>query len=77
MGSILGPLLFSILLCNLFLFYIGFGLGSYVDGNALCDSKNTVCKVIERLEERSGDMFTRFENNGKKVNSEKCYLYVS
>ena len=76
-GSILGPLLFSIFLCNLFLFYNDFDLGSYADDNALFCSENAISKVIERLEECSGDMFTWFENNGKKANSEKCYLYVS
>ena len=39
--------------------------------------KTPSCKVIERLQEYFGDMFTLFENNEIKANPEKCQLLVS
>ena len=52
-------------------------IASYADGNTLYTSENTTSKVIQRLKECSGEMLTRFENNGMKANPEKCHLLVS
>ena len=74
-GSILGPLLFSIL-GNLFLFYNDFDLGSYADDNALFSSENAISKVIERLEECSGDMFTLKITERKLTQKNATFMLV-
>ena len=71
-GYILGPLLFKFLLCD-----YDTDITNYADDNAPHASENATCKVIERLEERSGDVFAWFENNEMKANPEKCHLFVS
>ena len=76
-GSILGPLLFNIFLCDLFLFANDTDIRNYQDDNTSCASENTTCKDIERLEECFGDMFTWFGNSGIKANPEKCHLPVN
>ena len=58
--SILGPLLFNKFLCNLFLFTNDTGIASYADDNTPYAPENTACKVIEQLEECSGDVFKWF-----------------
>ena len=58
---------------NYFLFTNNTDIPNYADDNIPYTSKNTKCKVIERLEERStGDMLTWFEINGMKANSENA-----
>ena len=81
--SILGLLLFNISLCDLSLFTTDTDIANYAD-DIRSVYENTTCKVIERLRECSGDMFTWFEidgmkveNDGMKANPEKCYLLVS
>ena len=56
-GSILGPLLFSIFPCDLFSFTNDTDIANYADENTPCASENTTCKVIERLEECSDDVY--------------------
>ena len=38
--------------------YYDTDIANYPDGNTAYASENTACKVIERLEECSGDIFT-------------------
>ena len=57
--------------------YYDTDIANYPDGNTAYASENTACKVIERLEECSGDMFTWLENSGIKANPHKCHLLVN
>ena len=51
--SILGPLLFNIVLCDLLLFQINAGFISYADNNTLCSLGKSPKEVITKLEESS------------------------
>ena len=76
----LGPLLFRIFLCDLSLFTNDTDIANYADDNTPHVSfwkDRVTCKVIERLEECSGDMFAWFENNELKAKPKKCQLFVN
>ena len=65
-GSILGPLLFNIFLCDMPLFC----------NTPYCMGK-TPEEVISQLEKSSKFIFEWFENNGMKANPDKCHLLLS
>ena len=77
-GSILGPLLFNIFLCDMFLFFNGIDFASYADGNTpYCIRKTPEEVVISQLEKSSKSVFEWFENNGMQANPDKCHLPLS
>ena len=65
-GSILGPLLFNIFLCDMFLFCNDFA--SYADDNTPYCIGKTPEEVISQLEKSSKSILEWFENNGMKAN---------
>ena len=56
-GSILGPLLFNIFLCDLFLTIQHTDFASYADDNTLYTTGACVSDVIDKLEKTANDMF--------------------
>ena len=76
-GSILGPLLFNIFICDLFLFMTDSDIASYADDNTPYVSANKPQEVIKKLEKISIALLTWFKNNGMKANAEKCHLLLS
>ena len=75
-GSILGPLLFNIFICDLFLFVTDADISSYTDDNIPYVSANKPEEVIEKLEKVSVNLLKWFKNNVVKVNVEKCHLLL-
>ena len=67
-GSILGPLLFNIFMCDLFLI---------VNENTLFESGNTPAEVLKCLDNASVKLFEWFSNNQLKANPDKCHLLTS
>ena len=76
-GSILGPILFNIFLCDLFLFLPNVDVASYADDNTPYSAGNTVDEVLRSLQNRSKSMFDWFENNGMRANPEKSNLILT
>ena len=76
-GSILGPLLFNIVLAALYLIYSDTDIASSADNNTTFRSTINVEDVIESLERASVYLFRWFENNLLKDNADKCHFLVS
>ena len=76
-GSILGPLLFNIYLCDFFLTIDDTYIASYADDNTpyVCD-KN-IETVIERLEKATSKLFMWCSSNAMKANPSKSHLLLS
>ena len=76
-GSILGPLLFNIHLCDLFFIVKDIDIASYADDNTPYTCLDNSQLVIEKLEAVAKDILKWFDNNAMKANAEKCHLLVS
>ena len=76
-GSILGPILFNIFLCDLFLIMEDFDFASYADDNTIYKVGDNIDDVISSLQELSKKLFQWFSDNQMKGNTEKCHLIVS
>ena len=76
-GSILGPLLFNIHLCDLFYFLEDLDIASYADDTTIYTVSEKKDSVITALEISSSVLFGWFNNNFMKVNSDKSHLIMS
>ena len=76
-GSILGPLLFNIFMCDLFLIMNKVDFESYADDNTPYVIGNGVKEAINSLKEVSDELFYWFANNQMKANLDKCHLLTS
>ena len=76
-GSILGPLLFNIHLCDLFYFLEDLDIASYADGTAIYTVKENKESVTNTLEASSLPLFAWFNNNFMKANSDKSRILLS
>ena len=65
-GSILGPLLFNIFLCDLFYMMSDTDFASYADDNTPSVSADTIDEVIKRPETASVKLFKWFADNQMK-----------
>ena len=77
-GSILGPILFIILLSDLFYIYKNLDYASYADETTtpyVCRQNYT--KAIEFLEPTINNIFAWFKNNGLVADLSKSYFLVS
>ena len=77
-GSILGPLLCSIFISDLFLILNNIEIASYADDNTPYCSYKNFGDVITCLKRTADDLFEWFNNNnGMKANADKCHLLLS
>ena len=76
-GSILGPLLFNIFICDLFFDLDTIEIAGYADDNTPYVSGENIEFVINKLESISVDLFKWFAINGMKANPDKCHLLLS
>ena len=73
-GSILGPLLFNILLNDLFLFVENSDLSNYVNDNTLCSCGNNLEEVKQTLRGDFQIVTKWFYKNYMVLNSGKCHF---
>ena len=73
-GSILGPLLFNIYLCDLFMILIKSLVANYADDNSPFAFAKDISNVIFQLEEDSNTLLEWVKNNGLKANPDKFHI---
>ena len=73
-GSILGPLLFNMFLCDLFLIMENIDIASYADDNTPYTTGNSIEEVIQKLENAAKTLFQWFSDNQMKANPDKCHF---
>ena len=74
-GSILGPLLLNINLCDMFFILDEFDIGNYADDSTPCVSSRSIEEVIALLEEVSKHIFKWLEIMNLKVMSANVIFY--
>ena len=76
-GSILGPLLFNIFLCDLFFIMNDVDFASYADDNTPFFVGNDIDEVILKMQNASETLFVWFKDNQMKANPDKCHFMCS
>ena len=76
-GSILGPLLFNIFLCDLFFIMNDVEFASYADDNTPFFVGDDLNDVILKLQNASKTLFKWFNDNQMKANPDKCHFICS
>ena len=76
-GSILGPLLFNIFLCDLFFIMNETDFASYAEDNTPYVVGNNIEDVIIKLQNASLTLFQWFYDNQMKANLDKCNFICS
>ena len=76
-GSILGPFLLNIFVCNLFCIMCETDFASYADDNTPYALGDSIDDVIKPLKNDSIKLFQWFIENQMKANSDKCHLITN
>ena len=76
-GSILGPLLFNIFLCNLFLFLHDIPVANYADDNTPYCTGLKISDVLIKLENAAETLLQWFKDNRMKANPDKYHLLIN
>ena len=76
-GSILGPLLFDMFLCDLFLIMENIDIACYADDNTPYTTGNSIEEVIQKLENVAKMLFQWFSDHRMKANPDKCHFLCS
>ena len=76
-GSILGPLLFNVYVCDIFFDIIECDIASYADDNTPYNFDFSLDNVISNLEKFTNSLLNCFRENHMKANADKCHLLVS
>ena len=73
-GSIFGPLLFNIFLCDLFFIMENIDIASYADDKTPYTTGNSIEEVIQKLEKAAKILFQWFSDNQMKANPDKGHF---
>ena len=76
-GSILGPLLFNVDLCDLFIITSRYDIVNYADDNTPSVSGRNIKEVVVSLEEVSEVIFQWFRDNQFQDNADECHVLLS
>ena len=75
--SILGPLLFNIFSCDLFLFFHDIPVANYADGNTQYYTGSKISDVLIKLENAAETLLQWFKDNRMKANPDKYHLLIN
>ena len=76
-GSILGPSLFIVFICEMFYFLKDFDIANYADGSTPFNADKNIEFVVNNLEQSSSILFKWLNDNYRNVNTDKSNLLVS
>ena len=76
-GSILGPLLFNIYICNLSFFVKEENVTSYADDTTPYSNSKNVVAVLEKIETKGKEIFNWLSMNYLKANPDKSQLLLT
>ena len=76
-GSILGPLLFNLDLCDLFLEDYSSDFANFADDTTLYECGPTLNEAMNNLETTTEKMFKWLSFNNLKANASKCHFFLS
>ena len=76
-GSILGPLLFNIDICDLFFVKITSDIANYADDTTPYECDQHCDNLINNMELTEEKFFSWFEFNNLKANASKCHSFSS
>ena len=76
-GSILGPLLFNIHMCDFFFVSKSTDIASYADNKTSYVCLKDMDLIIEKVELKTNDLFQWFNENAMKANADKCHLLIT
>ena len=76
-GSILGPLLFNIFLCDLFLFLHDIPVENYASNNTPYCIGLKILDILIKLENAAETLLQWFKDNRMKANPVKCHLLIN
>ena len=76
-GSILGPLLFNIYICDIFLCSESFDMANYADDCSLYNFSGSINEVINKLQNDSRIIIDWYVSNYLKPNSDKWHFLLS
>ena len=76
-GSILGPFLFNVFMCDMFLILKDTYFAGYADDNTPFVVRDNITDVIKALDEIRERFVNWFSNNEMKLNTNKCHLLLN
>ena len=76
-GSMLGPLLFNINICDMFFEKYECDIASYPDDNTPRIYDSDLYTVLSKLKNCANNLFAWFKENHMKPNGDKCHLRVT
>ena len=76
-GSIIGPLLFNIYLCDLFLLVCNIDVASYADDTTPYVTGDKIESTVKQHEQATKLLFQWFSDNQMKGNEDKCHVLIS
>ena len=76
-GSIFGPLLFNIFVCDLFMFLPKNGIANYADDNTPYSTCTGIHSTISDLDQAIGILLKWFQYNSLKANPDKYHVLLT